>query len=462
MKLPILRFVWHNKSMRTLLLLLAALGAAVAYVASGPHLLKLRVAKELLGWDGLFHTAKETVALRLLGSRQTESRTQLHALLDLVRRTDLEYCVPTRRVVDAEDIAECHRFITHLVRTALKLFYELDLADPHFEPMVEPRVKVLGDNPDALYFTATFAPEHDYLVEGRPEDGEAYTSFTVYEQLCVGCFVGRPVSALNNLELIREADGESFRILVSRKNSSAGEYANFMSLDALKPGSFPQLVSRHYFESEHLRAQLNQSIRPRLRITRLTPLDHTIVSKDEQSAKAFEYASNFVRAHALEMLADPAKAPSWFSFTPNRFGQAQRFKDEAMGAGAADIVYSAGPFKFADVDNEGLLIVGVMPECAFANIALWNRLLQTFAYEKGRTVSLNRKQLGAMEKGSKYSILLSKRLPKSGLPQGTVWLDSEGRTDGQMFWRFLLVPDGDEVETPQTRLIKNVDLIGVE
>lgn len=447
--------------MRYLALVAVVLPLVLAWLFPG-QVLKLQVAKELLGWDGLFLTAREQIGTRLLGARETQSRRELHKLLDLVSKADLEYCVPTRRVVDDGDIAECHRFLTHLLKSGLRNYYEMDLDFPHLEPFVEPRTKVLGDNPDALYFGATFSPEHSYLIQGELT-GEVYFSVTIYENQCVGCFVGKSVSDLNFQQLQYDADNR-FEIWVGRENPHG--FANFLSLAGLGKDMVPQFISRHYFENL-VPAQLDPSVAPRLSLRRVDPESITtqrtfpvlvqpvtLARSDEHSARQFTYVQNFVRQHSLEMLADPGKAPSWFSFTPNTFGNPVNFRSEAQGAGAVDVVYSAGPFKFANPDEQGLLVTGVLPDCVFANLALWNKFLQTFAYETGRQVSLNRKQLGST---TAYSILVAKRLPVRGLPNGTVWLDSEGRTDGQMFWRFFLVPPGVVVATPRVEVVQNID-----
>ena len=49
--------------------------------------------------------------------------------------------------------------------------------------------------------------------------------------------------------------------------------------------------------------------------------------------------------------------------------------------------YGAGPFLLGE--GEALVIDGTLPDCAFANVVLWNRYLQSFDYTRN-TVSLNR------------------------------------------------------------------------
>ena len=96
------------------------------------------------------------------------------------------------------------------------------------------------------------------------------------------------------------------------------------------------------------------------------------------------------------------------------------------------------------------MITGTMPDCAFANVVLWNRYLQTFDYV-GRQTSLNRKQMRSIgEEDREYAILLSHKDP--GRPDEYDWLDTMGRSGGTVFWRFLL-PDG-SVATPEAKVVK--------
>jgi hypothetical protein len=291
---------------------------------------------------------------------------------------------------------------------------------------------------------------------------EVYLSFTIYEAPCVGCFSQKVVADVNNRQILIEKDG-SYELVVSPRPKPQGETRNWLSLDSMSPHAAPQLITRHYYE-EAIPAQLNSNIvHPHLTISPIKTKQLLASARltDLGSAQRLERVQAFVKSHSLEMQQDPAKAPSWFSFSPNNFGPAVLFRNEVQGVGAVDIVYSAGPFRLDDPDEDGLVITATMPRAAFVNIVLWNRLLQTFGYEQGRQISLNRKQmkksnLSQSDLTGMVKILLSKRHPKNGLPRDMEWLDTEGREDGTMFWRFLL-PEG-EVETPTAKLVKIDDI----
>ena len=454
---------------RSLVILASIVAIAAIAFRLSPSYLKIKVAVELMGWDGLFTVARETVSNRVLGARQTLSRTAFHELLDTLSEVELEYCVPQRRVVTEDEIAECHRLISHLVSTGFRLYYEVDVNQPHFEPIVGPRMKSLGDNPDALYYSVVVNPEKDFIVQGSLR-GEVYLSFTVYESECIGCFSQNVVADVNHFQVQHLGPNGEFELIISKRSaapeSSLAEEKNkhFLSIAKLGKGKFPQLITRHYYENEQW-AQTDYHLpKPNLTIHHWNPtnqqqntINKPVWLNDATSAERLERVKRFVRSHTLEMIQDPGKAPSWFSFTPNVFGPAVLFREEVVGLGAVDIVYSAGPFVIKDVENEGVLIEAVMPKAKFVNLVLWNKLLQTLAYEDGRPVSINRKQmkrsnLDPIHLTGKVKILVSKRHPKNGLPKNVEWLESEGRVEGSMFWRFLL-PDS-EVETPKAKLIK--------
>ena len=99
--------------------------------------------------------------------------------------------------------------------------------------------------------------------------------------------------------------------------------------------------------------------------------------------------------------------------------------------------------------DEALVMRGRWPECRFANVVLWNQLMQTLDY-RFRRVSFNRKQTTLEEDGS-FKIVLAHQDP--GVPN---WLDTEGRMLGLIFWRFQLAEG--PIEPVTTEVVKLADL----
>jgi len=94
--------------------------------------------------------------------------------------------------------------------------------------------------------------------------------------------------------------------------------------------------------------------------------------------------------------------------------------------------------------GEALVMTARWPECRCANVNLWNRQLQTFDYLR-HPVGLNRTS-AVPEPDGTVRIVVAADDP--GVPN---WLDTEGRSFGLVFWRFML-PEG-PIDTPQAEVV---------
>ena len=107
-----------KKTCLFLLIPLLLLVAARLYLKSSAHA-RIQIAVGLMGWNGVGDLVKETFAQRWLGQKQTSSRTEFIGLLDALMEADEKYLSPTgRAVIDPDDIAEGHIYLSHLLRTA--------------------------------------------------------------------------------------------------------------------------------------------------------------------------------------------------------------------------------------------------------------------------------------------------------------------------------------------------------
>ena len=100
-----------------------------------------------------------------------------------------------------------------------------------------------------------------------------------------------------------------------------------------------------------------------------------------------------------------------------------------QGFAARDNVYVSAGFVLRP--GQALVVRGRYPRCRFANVVLWNRFIQSLDYTT-RQISLNRTQT-TLEPDGSFKIVIAGSDP--GVPN---WLDTEGRTDGMVWWRFLL------------------------
>jgi hypothetical protein len=184
---------------------------------------------------------------------------------------------------------------------------------------------------------------------------------------------------------------------------------------------------------------LNRSVP--MYIEALEPAPAPPPPNDASVAAAIRRAANFLRSTTVGMGAPGERQPPDFvSTTPNQFNPPVKPGDFALAA--IDAAYTMAPYVLGP--DEALVMRGRWPECRCANVALWNRHLQTFDYSN-RQVSLNRRQTKLEDDGS-FRMVLARRDP------GVVnWIDTEGRPFGMVFWRFML-PEGD-IETLRTEVV---------
>lgn len=354
----------------------------------------------------------------------TASRKAMHAILDAISEVETKMLTSKAGFSDPAELAEAERTIAHILHTGLEFWLEADLDRPVFKPYVTPTRKLLGCNPDSLYYFAAIRPDKTYRITGNV--GEAvFTSFTVESGSAEGHAARGSSAALGDYEMEIKRDG-SYEIIASRTKPASG---NWLPLDA----TASQITTRHYHESRQSVATIPERVIP-IAIEVVDPEPLKPYGGDAQSAQRLQWVANFVREHSSmtfrKTSPEMAKQLGWVSLTPNQFNPAGQWKGSAgqNAYGNTHAWYASANYALAP--DEALVITGRFPECRFANIVLWNAFMQSFDF-RNRTISLNRNQI-AYEKDGSYRIVVAHRDP--GVPN---WLDTEGRTHGHMYWRYL-------------------------
>jgi len=354
---------------------------------------------------------------------ETRSHAAFHELLDLLRDAADSWLGP-ERVSREIDVLDGLRNALHLLSAGIDFYLEGDPERPEFTPIVSPTRRFMGDNPDAIYHFARIREGRSYRIRGRRGDA-CYISFTIHgraEDGRLGAAAEPVLADVNDRAFDLSADG-SFEVLLSTERQPG----NWIQL----PPGAASVITRHYFETTGTpavdqRGQIELSIEP-VEAPGPRPL-----LDDAELTRRLRDVTAFVRGGTLEGIEMP-NPPPFVSTTPNELGEPMVFRMSGTDAwGAVDIAYSMGPFQLED--GEALVMEGRLPACAFANVVLWNRFMQAFEY-RDRRVSLNREQIETEADGS-YRIVVAGRDP--GVPN---WLDTEGRRDGTLFWRFLLPED---------------------
>ena len=359
-----------------------------------------------------------------------EAFDELLASLERIRNESL---TETFKVTSAQDIAEGHRHLLHVLEQALLVELESDPTHPLVQNQVSPVRKVNGDNADAIYYSTPIAPGHSYRLRSN-QAGAVYSSITLEAGGKPGGYASRIAGVINDTQYDIGADGR-FEVLLG----GPPRKGNWIAL----PDDVSRISTRHYFENVRS-AATDPLLHVPMEIECLDVQPPPPPPDDTSIAAAIRRIESYVRVRTLDA-PKPDPMPAWVSTTPNVFNPP--LKPGKLAYAAADAAYTMAPYAVAP--DEALVMRGRLPACRFANVMLWNRYLQSYDY-MNRRVSLNRRQMHFEPDGS-YRIVIAHRDP--GVPN---WLDCEGRTTGQVYWRIML-PEA-PVETPRAELVKLASL----
>ncbi len=365
----------------------------------------------------------------------TASRAALRGLIATLQEVEDRYCGEEWGVIDAHDGADCVRSVMNTLEGGLFLMFDSDPERPFFRPIVTRTRKMLGDNPDALYYTTPIRDDRAYRVWGNTSRA-VYLSFTIELGSDEGGYSDQTSGVLRDTDFDIDADN-NFDVTFGGPPRDR----NWMAL----PKGASEIVVRCYFEEPTPAAADPTRIVP-LHIEPVEPIGPPARWSDESVAAGVDRVTNFVRGRTLEQpKMGEREQPTWVSTTPNLFHKPETPGDLAFSA--FDAVYAMAPYVLGP--DEALLVHGRWPKCRFASLALWNRFLQTYDYAH-RPVSRNRANTTLEADGSF-------RLVLAGSDPGVAnWIDTEGRPFGMMFFRFFLAEE--EVETPRCEVMKLADL----
>jgi len=350
------------------------------------------------------------------------------AIADIESRLRAEW-----RLASDDEVAEGRRAILHHLHHGIEAWLDADPARPVFKRFVTPEKKLLGDNPDAIYYTTAIDPAGSYRIRGNLA-GATYTSFTVENGSAGGANATGLGATLNDTQFEAAADG-SYEIIAS----ATEQPGNWLELGP-EAGS---VTTRHYYEREQSIA-LDRLHHVPIAIEPLADPGPAPRPSDASIARGIRRVTRFLTGTLAP--PNPGLALPWVSTVPNRFNPpAPDDGNDAIGFAAVDNVYAMAPFVLKP--DEALVMTGRFPKCRFANVVLWNRFIQTFDYTRRRT-SLNRKQVAPEDDGG-FRIVVAARDP--GVPN---WMDTAGHAIGTIFWRFQLP------EEPLTAIATEVVPVG--
>jgi hypothetical protein len=298
--------------------------------------------------------------------------------------------------------------------------------------------KLLGDNPDAVYYGAIVDPAGTYRIRGNVH-GACYTSFSVETGAQEGHISKGVVSAMNDTQFDIATDG-SYEIIASPEPQPG----NWLRLEP-DAGS---ITTRHYWEWERNVAR-DPTFHVPLWIEPVEDPGPAAPMDDAAIAAGIQRVINFIRGVTIDFPDLPPEVmPSWVSNVANQFDNSAYDESNAeIGYAAVDNAYLQTRYELEP--DQALIMRGRFPRCRFGNVVLWNHRLQTPPY-RYRRVSLNRNQVH-YEKDGSFAIVVAQRDP--GVPN---WIDTAGLPTGMIFWRFLLP---EEPVPPVTTEVVAVDAV---
>lgn len=369
-----------------------------------------------------------TVAAVIAPTADSQAAQALAELQQALDELEIAFASPAWNLRTPQDYAEARRVLLHTLMHGLQCWLEADPARPFFVPFINQHKKLLGDNPDARYFSAVIDDQHSYRIRGNLA-GATYTSFTL--ELGAGTDGDGIGSTLNDTQFKADENGD-YEIIIS------AEKVDGNWLPMTKGAS--SLTTRHYYERKESINNDRLHHIP-IDIQNLAQVPPRATPNDTDIAAGIRRVTTFVKGNVITMSND--NSPSWVSRVPNQFVPPKKDDShDAITYAARDNVYSMAPFVLGP--EQALVIRGRFPQCRFSNVVLFNRFLQTLNYEE-RSVSLNRAQT-VLDADGNFEMILAHRDP--GRPN---WLDTEGRPYGIMFWRFQL-PEG-EIAPLETEVI---------
>lgn len=314
-----------------------------------------------------------------------------------------DLCEP-REPLEPIEVADASRFLAAIAEGALT-FVHADPSAPQFVPWITADRRWADNGRDSAYWMAPVDGAHRYRVSGT-RGGECYLSFTVYAGS-----PGHPERVASNVNhlALGVGPGEDFELFLD------------------PPPDACYVICRQYFlDPDHdppasLRIEVVDGPGPAV------PAATAIAAR-------WQAASDFVRA----MTRPPVtrSSPSYASTVVNEVGAPAGWRaDEGGGRGTPDQTYALGRFRLDD--DEALVMDVRVPPCVYASAVLWNRFGQSIDTRLHRA-TINHRQMVTGADGT-ARLVVAHRDP--GVPN---WLDTGGRRQGTVFWRFLLAAEPPE------------------
>ena len=168
----------------------------------------------------------------------TQSSKAMADLLSVLEEASTRWASPEWNINNEADQAGAHRTIMHLLQVGLVSHFETDASAPLMQRMVTPSRKMLGDNPDAVYYDTAVHPDFSYTLSGKTK-GAVYVSITLEAGMGGGGMSAATVGVLNSDNFDIDETGR-FEVQIGGPKQAR----NWIAM----PQDASRLTTRHYFE----------------------------------------------------------------------------------------------------------------------------------------------------------------------------------------------------------------------
>ena len=152
----------------------------------------------------------------------TQSEQAMANLIDTIEQLQTKFVRPETGIDTDAKRAEAQRLIAHVLHTGLQFWMEANPDRPVFKPYVTTTRKLLGDNPDSLYYFAPIRDDKRYRITGNI-GAAVFTSFTIEGGSFDGHAAKSSISAISDRDMEIGPDG-SYEIIVSRERPASGNW----------------------------------------------------------------------------------------------------------------------------------------------------------------------------------------------------------------------------------------------
>lgn len=310
-----------------------------------------------------------------------------------------------------QDLAEGHRFLTQMVRSAFELIMEGgDAAHPWLSKSLHETLKLGWDNPDNIHYNAYISEGYAYRLSGVLGDAH-YVSFAAYGGSYGKSESGRRTVAYVEASELEIAGDGSFEVILSAEHHPG----NWIQLEE---GTTTLMIRETFWDrrvetpGRYKLERLNHSIPE--------PLSPAFV------VSALKRASRYIRG-SNKLFFDFSDG-----FRANALNSFELSSKERMQAnqGIPDNVVAAGWFSLAE--DEAAVIDFREPDCYYWNFVLSDYWGCSYDY-RYRPIHTNKKLATRRADGS-IRLVIAHRDPGAA---DANWMDSAGHLEGVMQFRWI-------------------------